>query len=206
MSNESAVHISRADIPELRQFGTLSLTDFERHPIWVGVHNMDTGKPWYDRADEETYRPWTDLLPAPAKPGSFLVAAKLQLRDGSIYPGIVTPVAHDWDAPPPPRKMKGGAIVQHRSHRARHGDSPLAILGIQQPRIFVDGQRFHFWGGIRGVAPEKRAAFYNSIRKQPEDIFPLHFDADPNLSTGIVSGTVDGFYRAVYDRAPECER
>lgn len=46
--------------PELKQIGALSLSDFLRHPVWVGVHTRDTDEPWYDETDEETYRPWTD--------------------------------------------------------------------------------------------------------------------------------------------------
>jgi hypothetical protein len=192
-------------IPELKQINTLTPAEFERHPVWVGVHNMDSGKPWYDLADEGTYRPWTDSLPAPER-GFVLVTAKLILHDESVYSGFVTAAAHNWDAPPPPRRMKGGGISQARSHRARHGDSPLVILGFQQRTIFVNGRQFHFWGGMRGVAPEKRAAFYSAIGKPPEAIFPLQFIGEPNLSTGIVTGQVDGFYRSIWDQPPECER
>jgi hypothetical protein len=53
-------HMARK--PVLKQFGDLTLADFERHPVWVSVHGLDEGAPWYDDTNEETFRPWTDDL------------------------------------------------------------------------------------------------------------------------------------------------
>ena len=36
--------------PELKQFADLTYSDFERYPVWVGVHDMDYGKPWWPAA------------------------------------------------------------------------------------------------------------------------------------------------------------
>ena len=187
--------MKKVPVPELKQRPDLSLADFERQPVWVSVHNMDFGKPWYDACDEDTVRPWSEPLPASTKRGMVFVAATFVLRDGSAYPGYVRVVGEDWDAPPPPRKMLDGGTVQHRSFRARCGGSPLAVLGLQQPRIFVNQQRFSFWGGRRGIPAERRQAFYAAIGKSPEAIFPLRFTADPKFATGILRGQLDGFYR-----------
>jgi hypothetical protein len=93
-----------------------------------------------------------------------------------------------------------------RSIRARYGESDLALLGIQQPRIFVNQLRFRFWGGRRGIPLEERRAFYAAFGKTPEEIFPLKFCADPMLVTGIITGRLDGFYRLIGDQAPQAER
>jgi hypothetical protein len=45
--------------PELGQFGKLEPEDFERHPVWIGRHTADYGRPWCESTDEETFRPWT---------------------------------------------------------------------------------------------------------------------------------------------------
>lgn len=83
------------DPPELRQFGDLRAADFERHPVWVNCHTEDYGQPWYDRTDEETFRPWP-RVPVDPSQGMFLVRATLTLSCGEAYPGFVTP-AHERD-------------------------------------------------------------------------------------------------------------
>ena len=42
-----------ADKPELKQFGELLPADFDRQPVWVGVHTADYDEPWYEETDEE---------------------------------------------------------------------------------------------------------------------------------------------------------
>jgi hypothetical protein len=153
--------------PELKQFGDLSASDFERHPIWVSVHGQDEGEPWYDEADEETFRPWTGDVPVNASEGMLLVRATLELRDGSSHHGFATP-AFDGDG-----------------------------LGTQQPQIFVGGQLFGFWGGIIGVPSERRQALYEALGKSSEDVFPLRFSIHPALATGVTSGVVEGFYKRI---------
>ena len=77
--------------PELKQFGELEAEDFQRCPVWIGCHTADFGKPWYDDTDEETFRPYVGDLPADPSEGMLLVRAVIELKDGSTYPGFVTP-------------------------------------------------------------------------------------------------------------------
>ena len=151
--------------PELKQFGDLTPADFDRHPVWIACHTEDHGEPWFDGTDEETFRPWTGALPVGPSDGMLLVRASLELHDGSVYRGFITPAFKEGD------------------------------LGALQPQIFVGDDRFGFWGGMFGVRTEKKAAFYATIGKTSEAIFPLRFAADPGLATGVVAGRVDGFYR-----------
>jgi hypothetical protein len=184
----------QTELPEMKQIWDLTLDDFERHPVWVGVHTMDLGKPWHRLSDQATFRPWTESLPFQPEMGFAIVLAELRLHDGSVYPGFVRPTSEDWDVPPT-RVLKDGTKIRPPKFSARQAGSPLAILGIQQPAIFVHGRIFGFWGGWMGIPEEKRQAFYDSIGKTPEDIFPIQFSADLKYATGIGTGQLDGFYR-----------
>ncbi len=77
--------------PELKQFGELDPEDFQHHPVWIGCHTADYGQPWYEDTDEETFRPYKKKLPADAGEGMLLVKAVIELKDGSRYPGFVSP-------------------------------------------------------------------------------------------------------------------
>lgn len=79
------------NLPELKQFGELDAEDFQRCPVWIGCHTADYGTPWYEDTDEETFRPYDGQLPADPSEGMLLVRAVLQLKDGSCFPGFVTP-------------------------------------------------------------------------------------------------------------------
>jgi hypothetical protein len=83
--------------PELKQFGDLTAEDFERHPVWIGCHTADYDEPWYDDTDEETFRPRTGDLPADPSEGMLLVRANATLRDGSSFPGFLTPAFEPGD-------------------------------------------------------------------------------------------------------------
>jgi hypothetical protein len=71
----------------------------------------------------------------------LLVRARLELQDGSVCRGFLTPAFKEGD------------------------------LGAFQPQIFVANERFGFWGGMFGVRPEERAAFYTPTGKAPDAFF-----------------------------------
>ncbi len=173
--------------PELKQIWDLSYADFERNPVWVGVHDFDVGEPWHTASNEGAYRPWNQTLPAKAEAGRILVAAVLELRSGDCHTGFFTAVPESWDVPPP-----GFSSIS-----SRYGGPELGLVGVQQPRIFVGHQQFSFWGGRSGIPPEKRQTFYDLLGKTPENIFPLRFWADRSLATGILMGEVKGFYKVI---------
>jgi len=166
--------------PELKQFGELELEDLARHPVWIGCHTADYGKPWYDDTDEETFRPRAGALPADPSEGKLLVRAVLEIKDGTRYMGFVTPAAEGWD------KEQDGRLHNH-------------ILGIQQPQIFVRDRMFGFWGGTAGISPETQREVYAAFGKRPDSIFPVQFYVDVGFTTGIGDGTIQGFYRQDHD-------
>ena len=165
--------------PELKQFGELEAEDFERHPVWIGCHTADYDKPWYNGTDEETFRPWTGKLPVDPSEGMLLVRATIQLRDGSSYPGFVTPAAERCD------KGTDGRPTLKPNH----------ILGTPQPQVFVSDRQFGFWGGMIGVPARTQQELYSVLEKGPDAIFPLRFSVEVGLATGITGGEVSGFYR-----------
>jgi hypothetical protein len=149
--------------PELRQFGTLKPADFMRHPVWVQCHTIDYDESWYDRTDEETFRPWAGALPVEPQHAMFLVRATFTLADGTTMSGFVTPSATlDW--------------------------------GVMQPCVFsASGRRVAFWHGAFPRTEEREAA-YEAFGRTASEVFPMRFTADRRLSSGITSGTLEGFY------------
>jgi hypothetical protein len=151
--------------PKLRQFGDLTPSDFDRYPVWIACHTVDSDEPWYENTDEETFRPWTGPLPVDPSEGMLLVRATIELNDRTRYEGFVTPAFEAGD------------------------------LGTQQPQIFVQGRRFGLWGGMFGVPLEERTAMYDALGKKADAVFPLRFSADPAVAGGVASGLAAGFYR-----------
>ena len=195
-------------MPVLKQIEDLSRSDFELHSVWVGVHNNDSGEPWYAQSNEQTYRPWTGSLPFPDR-GQFpifFVAATFCMADGSVYPGYFNPASKDWDAPLPPRRMRDGNFTLPHQWSARRGGSPLSVLSLLRPVIFIGGQAFGFHL-LRD--PDRRKAsvqsFYNAIGTPPDAVFPVRFHADPAYFNGIIAGTMDGFYSFPLDKQPEID-
>lgn len=191
-------------IPILKQLPDLTDADMAAHPSWVCGHTADYDEPWYDDCDDETYRPWSGALPASAGEEILLVRAEFTLACGACCPGAFHPAGVDWDEPLT-RRTKGGGTVRLQTISERHGGSPVAILRIHQPFLFLNGQQHHFWGGLRGVAQDRRQALYQAAGHPPEDVFPIRFSAEPGLVTGITAGQVEGFYRAPAGAVPVVE-
>jgi hypothetical protein len=132
--------------PEIRNFSDLSLGEFRSHPVWVSVRSFDRGEPWYEGANQESFRPWIDELPFAGQNGIALEQCSLKFKNGMVYPRFVSPAPENWDAPIE-RSHSGNQPSQQPSPRSRHGCSDLAILGRQQPHIFVGRKMFGFCSG-----------------------------------------------------------
>lgn len=155
--------------PELKQFGTLSQADFERFPIWVGVHTIDSDKPWYEETNEETFRPWTGKLPVDPSFGMFLVRSQLTLADKSNFIGFITPAVG----------------------KGRVSDSDL---GTVQPHLFNSSDSLiSFWGGMFGFSDEAKKETYETLKRTPKKVFPIRFSADHGLTKGRQKGKLRGF-------------
>ncbi len=106
---------------ELKQFGELEPEDFERHPVWIGCHTADYGKPWYNDSDEETFpcdregdggtrfQPWrysmirsctvillgcTELISAQTSSSGNVIKYRGTLNNVKYVYATVAPVAH----------------------------------------------------------------------------------------------------------------
>ena len=134
--------------------------------MWASVHSLDYGEPWYDAADEETFRPWTGKLPVSPEDGMFLVRATFKLADGRVLDGFVTPQI----------------------------DSEPVDLGIIQPQVFLpSGTRSDFWDGMFKREAKARQIVYLELGKDPKAIFPIRFAAEEGLAMGQVAGSIPGF-------------
>lgn len=156
--------------PTLKQFGDLALRDFDVSPVWVQCHVTDYEEPWYEKTDEETFRPWDQGTPVDPESGlTFLVRATFELAAAAMpMPGFVSP--------------------QPRGE---------VDLGFMQPQIFVDQARFGgFW---LGMFLEPDTSFYRSLLDVSDPVFPINFSALPNLAVGLASGVLEGFYRWTED-------
>jgi len=182
-------------VPEMKQDYDLTFDDFVRHPVWIGVHNFDSGEPWYELSDEQTFRPWTRALPFDEPRGFVLVTATFELADGSHYPGYFRAVREDWDVPLPPRRMRDGNYAKPLQWSARRCGSPLSILSLHCPIMFVGGRALDFH--LRRKEPRRTMHikdFYDTLGKSPRQVFPVRFHADPSLANRIVEGRMEGFY------------
>jgi hypothetical protein len=169
----------QASNPLLKQFGDLSASDFELHPIWVSCHGTDQDEPWHDDTDEETFRPWTGQVPVDPADGIFLVRSRFRIASGQEYAGFVTP-----------------AMPQESGN-----------LGAIQPHMAVAGRFVSFWYGMMNIPAETKSALYVALRKKPSEVFPIRFEAEPDLTIGIASGEIAGFYRRpAPGAAPEMEQ
>lgn len=162
--------------PELKQFGDLTEADFERHPVWIGVHTVDTNEPWYDETDEETFRPRLASPPARLSEGMLLVKATFRLADGSLHRGFATPAQDAED------------------------------IATMQPQLFAGGRRFGFWHGMLAVSASEREALYRVLGRVGDRVFPLTFEAAPGLTSDLCRGTVQGFLSYTPDHRVRVER
>jgi hypothetical protein len=155
--------------PILKQFGDLTISDFDKYPIWVQCHIIDYEEQWYDSTDEETFRPWIDKFPVSPDFAMFLLKAELKLKNGEVFPGFITPCL--------------------KSVYKNEND-----LGLIQPQIFTKkGERIGFWTGMFPIDKVQIDSFYELLNNEPDKIFPIDFKAIDGLSIGVTSGKINGF-------------
>lgn len=194
--------------PELKHIGVLTPNDFERHPLWVGVQHYDTHESWYEPSYDQMYRPWLGQPPFQERSrfSFFLVCAIFELADRSAYPGFFNPTSPEWDEPLPPRKMRDGNYTKPLQWSARRGGSPLSVMALHRPVIFLDGRGYDFHLRRKPEMRKKQInEFYAAIGKPPNDVFPVRFYADPKLYSGIMEGKMEGFYSFPLDEPFEID-
>jgi hypothetical protein len=165
--------------PELKQAWDLTLADFVEHPVWVCVHGNDQDEWWYEESDEATFRPWTGELPVSPESRNLLVRASIELHDGSRYEGALRPAPLNWA----------------ESESVFRLEAETGLIAFQQPVILFGNQQFRFWGGIPGISPADRQAFYAAVGLPSDKVFPLQCVTKPGLADGICEGMVLGFYQ-----------
>ena len=78
-------------------------------------------------------------------------------------------------------------------------------VATMQPHVFIGGECFRFWGGVPGVAEVARLAFYRAAGEAAH-VFPIRCAASSSLARGIVSCSIDGFYRYEQGESIVCEK
>jgi len=154
--------------PLLKKYGQLNMSDFEYCPIWIGCHVTDYNEPWYNETDEETFRPWKGLLPVSPENGVFLLITNFLLADGTVLQGFISP--------------------------KKQGNSNNLIQSTQPQILHSTEQQIAFWFGCLVPPDDYINQIYFLLNKSHKEIFPIKFEAKANLSTGITSGTIWGFY------------
>lgn len=168
--------------PLLKQDDELTVEDLEQHPVWMSVHGEDEDEKWYSRCDETTVRPWVGLLPVdPDKEERTLIlAATFAAPIGSQFSGAILAIA-------------AAGIANKTSAQ---------LASEIQPRIFVDGSPYYFWGGRVGTTISSQARFASLVDASRRDVFPLRFFVRRGLTNGLDSGLIENFYRISADDQP----
>jgi hypothetical protein len=127
--------------------------------------------PVWRHVNEETFRPWLEQLPVDPAERMFLVRATATLADGARFDAWLTPAIED------------------------EGDRQN--LGTMQPSLIVPGYLIKsFWNGIQALPSRaERDDFYQDLKRTPEQVFPIRFEAVAGLAKGLTGITVQGFYK-----------
>jgi hypothetical protein len=114
--------------------------------------------------DEATVQPCAIVKELDAAESTFMVRASFRLADGTAMSGYLTPT-----------------------------DQTEVDLGMVQPVIVTERGQVAFWCGVIEPDASLLADCYSILGKAPEEIFPLSFASQVDLTTGQVVGTVQGF-------------
>jgi hypothetical protein len=154
----------------IKPVSKITETDLQLCGIWVSVHEADHGSPWYEAADEDSFRPAfeDDKLDEVL----ILVSAVMTLARKDILPGAFYAEAITDGLEP----LTGGCISS------------------SQPFVFVGGKAYHFWGGSSGIPKMERDRFFRSLGATANEVFPITFESKVPTRHSK-RGIVDGFYQ-----------
>ena len=150
-----------------------SLSPRVRRQIYeLTPHDLETFPIWEFKLDETpeggqdelTVRPCIASAPLDPTDRMFVVRAVFTLADGSVMQGYVTPPGR--------------------------GD---AGVGTWQPIIVTGQGQVRFWCGTSVPGPKRLARSYELLGKGANQIFPLQFESEVELTGGPVAGSVPGF-------------
>ena len=184
----------KMDRPEMKRESELTASDFVRSPVWVGVHNFDVDQPWYEEADEETVRPWFGKIPFNEGRGTAIIAAQFKLADGSIFAGYCHTVTANWDDPEIAVGETGGSQKRALSWSKMHGGNPSSVILLQSPVMFAENCSFDFQLRIGQLRERQIEDFFSVLKRKPNDVFPIKFSGQVGIASGIISGTIEGFF------------
>lgn len=176
---------------EFRQFGELAPEDFDRHRVWILCHTADYKKPWYKDVDVDTFRPWTEVLPAIVLRETLLVRAEFELWDRNR---AIPDFEHSW--------WKDMTRFRTADVSENHD-----ILSADYNRTSLS-ETADLASGAESSESRSRSRG-NSTRllaRSPSKYFPYNSTPARSSPTGVLSGVVEGFYRRTRDRVVKVER
>ncbi len=117
-----------------------------------------------DGQDEATVRPWAGKEPLDPGDGMFVVRAIFTLADGTRLLGYLTPAVPG-----------------------------MSSMGTIQPVIVTDEGQVMFWYGLLAPTTESLQDTYLRLGRVAEQVFPVTYASDVELTSGPVSGQIAGF-------------
>lgn len=157
--------------PLLKQFNDLTEDDLRRHPIWLCVHGVDDGKPWYADTDEVTHRPWDRAFPydrTDPRRSMVVVRTEFVFADGTAATGLLTPPMRD----------------------GRHVTAPSDL----QPQVFVAGGSVAFYEPLRRLAERSLGRLRQAFHRDAASIFPVRYAVSSDLVRPVIAGELAGVY------------
>jgi hypothetical protein len=144
----------------------LTFDDIMRYPAWEYALNEES----VEGQDERTVRPY--LAPPPLNPNDsyFIVRASFFLADGT--------------------KMKG--LIKPKQLGQKENISTVIPYDLG-PIIISKEWKMDFRYGTIKPDPDDIAENYRIIGKRPNEIFPIQFRSDIEVSNSIIEGVIEGF-------------
>jgi hypothetical protein len=126
--------------------------------------------------DEATVRPWEGALPFDPGEGLNIVRSNFSLADGTHAIGYLT------------------------------GQVPIfSEIGYINPTIVTPRSQVSFWFGVQRPDSEQVRDAYRLLEKDRSQVFPVRYESAIEITTGPVSGVIEGFrhFRSIRDHTVE---
>jgi hypothetical protein len=158
-----------------KQVYELTPEDLDTYPAWQFALDEE-GAP---DQDEATVRPMD--VPVDPDQGMCVAKAEFTLNDGTVLSGFFSPTIPDM-----PKLFE---------YEGDDGSSDM------QPSIVTQDGHVAFWYGMLKPTPEVIAESYRILgRKSPEQVFPIKYQSVVEITTGDVTGELQGFMYLVNEK------
>jgi hypothetical protein len=144
----------------------LTLIDIMRFPAWEYALDEESFK----GQDERTVRPYIAAPPLNPNDSYFIVRTSFFLADGTIMKGLIKP-----------KRLE------------KHYFISTVIPYDLQPILISKEWKIDFRYGIKKPDSDEIAKNYRIIGKKQNEIFPIIFRSDIEVSNSLTEGSIEGF-------------